>query len=137
MLRFTILRNEIITAASDVAEKVTRNSMFTPYPMHGMDDAMGMKLERWICFFALVNRNVSALLMIWWMSSVNYQNIIGGKPFFSLPSIPITFEGTVLLTGIATVLGMLILFNKLPKINSPLNDTDFMKEFLPINSVLL
>ncbi len=42
-------------------------------------------------------------------------------------SIPITFEGTVLLTGIATVLAMLILFNKLPKINSPLNDTDFMR----------
>jgi hypothetical protein len=66
--------------------------------------------------------------MMWWMGSQDYPNIIGGKPFFSLPpSIPITFEGTVLLTGFATVIGMLILLNKLPKINSPISDTEFMK----------
>lgn len=123
--------NEIITAASDVAGKgYEKFDVYTPYPMHGMDDAMGMKAPKvgYVSFALGLTGMCLALLMIWWMSSVNYQNIIGGKPFFSLPpSIPITFEGTVLLTGIATVLGMLILFNKLPKINSPLNDTDFMK----------
>ena len=36
--------NEIITAAADVAGKgYEKFDVYTPYPMHGMDDAMGMK----------------------------------------------------------------------------------------------
>lgn len=123
--------NEIIKAASEVTEKgYEKFDVYTPYPLHGMDDAMGMKSSKvgYVSFTLGITGMLLSLLMIWWMSSVNYPNIIGGKPFFSLPpAIPITFEGTILFTGIATVLGMLILFNQLPKINSPLNDTDFMK----------
>ena len=123
--------NEIMNAAATVAGKgYEKFDVYTPYPMHGMDDAMGMKSPKvgYVSFIFGFTGLALALLMMWWMSGVDYQNIIGGKPFFSLPpSIPITFEGTVLLTGIATVLGMLVLFNKLPAINSPLMDTDFMK----------
>lgn len=123
--------DEITRAAADVAGRgYEKFDVYTPYPLHGMDDAMGMKGSKvgYVSFALGLTGMCLALLMIWWMSSVNYPNIIGGKPFFSLPpAIPITFEGTILFTGIATVLGMLILFNQLPKINSPLNDTDFMK----------
>lgn len=123
--------NEIIEAASLVSGKgYEKFDVYTPYPLHGMDDAMGLgrpKIGR-LSFVMGLSGTVLALLMIGWMSGIDYKNIIGGKPFFSLPpSIPITFEVTILLTGIATVFGMLILFNKLPKINSPLNDTDFMR----------
>ncbi len=123
--------NEIISAASVVAGKgYEKFDVYTPYPLHGMDDAMGMKSSKigYVSFTLGLTGTCLALLMIGWMSGINYQNIIGGKPFFSLPpSIPITFETTILLTGIATVFGMLILFNNLPKINSPLNETEFMK----------
>ncbi|MEO6694942.1 MAG: quinol:electron acceptor oxidoreductase subunit ActD [Ignavibacteria bacterium] len=123
--------NEIIEAAAVVAGKgYEKFDVYSPYPLHGMDDAMGMKSSKvgYVSFTLGITGTFLALLMIWWMSSIDYPNIIGGKPFFSLPpSIPITFEVTILLTGIATVLGMLILFNKLPKINSPLNDTVFMR----------
>ncbi|MDQ3019847.1 MAG: DUF3341 domain-containing protein [Bacteroidota bacterium] len=123
--------NEIIEAAATVAGKgYEKFDVYTPYPLHGMDDAMGMGRPKvgYVSFALGITGTCLALLMIGWMSGINYQNIVGGKPFFALPSaIPITFETTVLLTGIATVLGMLILFNKLPKINSPLNDTDFMR----------
>lgn len=124
--------NEIMNAAATVAGKgYQKFDVFTPYPMHGMDDAMGLGPPKvgYVSFIFGLTGMILALVMMGWMSGVNYQNIIGGKPFFSLPpSIPITFEGTVLLTGIATVLGMLVLFNKLPAINSPLMDTEFMKE---------
>lgn len=123
--------NEVIEAASVVAGKgYEKFDTYTPYPLHGMDDAMGMEQSKVgiVSFLCGITGTCLALLMIGWMTGVDYKNIIGGKPFFSLPpSIPITFEVTVLLTGIATVFGMLILFNKLPKINSPLNDTEFMK----------
>lgn len=124
--------NEVTEAAAVVAGKgYEKFDVYTPYPLHGMDDAMGMKESKVgiVSFICGITGTMLALLMIGWMSGIDYQNIIGGKPFFSLPpSIPITFEATILLTGIATVFGMLILFNKLPKINSPLNDTPFMKD---------
>jgi mono/diheme cytochrome c family protein len=122
--------NEIIEAASVVAGKgYEKFDVYTPYPLHGMDDAMGLKSSKvgYVSFAMGLTGATLALFMIFWMSGINYPNIIGGKPFFSLPPfIPITFEGTILLTGIGTVLGMLILFNQLPKINNPLNDTSFM-----------
>lgn len=122
--------NEIINAASVVAGKgYEKFDVYTPYPMHGMDDAMGMSKPKigYVSFIFGFLGLFLALLMMWWMSGIDYQNIIGGKPFFSLPpSIPITFEGTVLLTGIATTLGLIILFAKLPSINSPIQDTEFM-----------
>ena len=46
---------------------------------------------------------------------MDYPLVIGGKPLFALePSIPITFELTVLLSAIATVVGMFGL-NGLPR----------------------
>lgn len=122
--------NEIVNAAAVAAGKgFEKFDTYTPYPLHGMDTAMGLKESKvgLVSFSCGITGTFLALLMIGWMTGIDYQNIIGGKPFFSLPpSIPITFEITILLTGIATTFGMLILFNKLPKINSPLNDTEFM-----------
>lgn len=123
--------NEVVDAAATVAGKgYEKFDAYTPYPLHGMDTAMGMNESKvgYVSLSLGITGTFLALLMMGWMTGIDYQNIIGGKPFFSLPpSIPITFEVTILLCGIATTLGMLILFNKLPKIDSPLNDTDFMK----------
>lgn len=123
--------DEIIKAAKEVSSKgYTKFDVFTPYPVHGMDDAMKLRPTRvgWVSFgFGLIG-TISALAMIGWMMGVDYKNVIGGKPFFNIPpSIPITFELTVLLGAIAAVLGMLIIFNKLPTISDPLQDTEFMK----------
>lgn len=122
--------NDIVDASCKTAEKGYKKfDAFTPYPVHRLDGAMGLEQSK-VGYIAFAGGSLGcflALLMIWWMSGVNYPNIIGGKPFFSLPpSIPIIFEGTILLTGFATVIGMLVLLNKLPKINNPLNDTPFM-----------
>jgi hypothetical protein len=54
--------------------------------------------------------------------------IIGGKPFFSLPAfIPITFEVTVLLATLSTVIGMLTFFFNYPENNHPLVDTAYLR----------
>lgn len=123
--------NEITEAAAAVAGRGYKKfDVYTPYPLHGMDTAMGMGAPKigYVSFIFGITGTSLALLMMIWMSTIDYPNIIGGKPFFGLPAgIPITFESTVLLCGIATVLGLLILFSKMPKLNSPLNDTDFMK----------
>ncbi|HLT24031.1 MAG TPA: quinol:electron acceptor oxidoreductase subunit ActD [Ignavibacteria bacterium] len=123
--------NEILLAADKVAKSDYKKfDVNTPYPVHGLDDAMRLKPTK-VGYFSFLFGFIgtcSALLMIGWMSGIDYRSIVGGKPFFSIPpSIPITFELTVLLSGLTTVGVMLFLFNKLPWNNNPLMDTNYMK----------
>lgn len=90
----------------------------TPFPVHGMDGAMGLKPTPlgWISFGGGMTGGSLAVLMQWWMGGVDYPLNIGGKPAFALhSSIPIIFELTILLTAFGTLFGMLGL-NRLPQL---------------------
>jgi mono/diheme cytochrome c family protein len=95
-----------------------------------MDKAMGLKRST-LGYVTLVFGFSAAafiLLFMWWTLSINYPMVIGGKPYFALPAfIPITFETTVLLGAIATFLGMIAVYFKLPANSHPLHDSDYMK----------
>lgn len=123
--------DEIINAAKKVVESgFTKFDVNSPYPVHGMDSAMKLKSSK-LGFVTLVmglTGGALALLFMYWTMSVNYRMVIGGKPFFAFPAlIPITFEVTVLLGTVATVIAMIVLFFKLPNNNHPLHDTNYMK----------
>jgi hypothetical protein len=115
--------NALVAACRKVRDAGFENwDAHTPFPIHGMDDAMGIKgtqlpfivLAGGLTGFAL------ALLMQWWMNAVDYPFIISGKPFFGLPAnIPVTFELTVLFSALATFLGMWGL-NGMPRLYHPL-----------------
>ncbi|MDJ0522589.1 MAG: DUF3341 domain-containing protein [Planctomycetota bacterium] len=102
----------------------------TPYPVHGLDAAMGLKPSP-LAFLCLGAGGVgagAAMLMQWWMSAVDYPVRIGGKPFFSWPAfVPIAFELFVLFASLATMGGMLVLC-KLGTWASPLHDSGVMAE---------
>lgn len=124
--------DEIMHAADVVSGSGYQNfDVNTPYPLHGMDDAMRLeptKLGLFTFIFGMMG-TLTAFSMIAWMMGIDYPNIIGGKPFFNIPpSIPIAFELTVLLGALGTVGTMLILFNRLPWINNPLHDTDYIRK---------
>ena len=123
--------DEIIHAAKEVSKAGYKNfDVNTPYPVHGMDRSMGLKRSKvgFVTTFLGFSGTAFILLFMFWTMSVDYPLVIGGKPFFSLPGfIPITFETTVLLGGIATFIGLLALFANLPSNNHPLHDTDYMK----------
>lgn len=98
-----------------------RLDALTPFPIHGMDEALGEKPSRlgFLVIFGGIVGMVSALLLQWWTSAVSYPLVIGGKPQFSFEySIPITFELTVLIAAFTTVIGMFAL-NGLPKFYHP------------------
>ncbi len=82
---------------------------FTPYPVHGLDVAMGIKRSRlpigaFIC--AMLGFS-SAVAMQYYMMGNDWPMIIGGKPFVGLPAwMPVTFELSILFTAY----GMGILF---------------------------
>lgn len=98
----------------------------TPFPVHGLEQAMGIK-RSWIpyvTFAAGITGGSLGLLLQYWTSSVSWALNIGGKPFFSIPAfIPITFELTVLFAALFSV-GALIIVCGLPKVDPPIIDVD-------------
>ncbi len=123
--------DEIIKAAKKVSSEGYNNfDVNTPYPVHGMDDAMKIKASK-LGFVTLVMGLAGAsiaLLFMYWTMSVDYPLVIGGKPFFAFPAfIPVTFEVTVLLATVSTVIAMIALFFRLPDNKHPLHDTEYMK----------
>ena len=72
---------------------------FTPYAVHGLEEAMGLRRSRltWVCFAAGLTGAACAMAFQVWTSAVDWPLNVGGKPFASIPAfIPITFELTVL-----------------------------------------
>jgi len=114
---------ELIGAARCLRDAgYTRWDVFSPYPIHGIDQAMGIRPTRlpWFVLVAGLTGGVLAILMQWWTNAVDYQFLISGKPLFSLPAnIPVTFEVIILFSAFTTFLGMLVL-NRLAEFHHPL-----------------
>jgi hypothetical protein len=124
--------NVVTAAARKVADSGFKNwDVNAPYPIHGIDKAMKMKpsmLGVVTLIFGLTGV-VVALALMWWTMSVDYPMVIGGKPYFSLPAfIPVTFEVTVILATVSTVVAMFAFFFGLPRNNHALHDTDYIKK---------
>jgi hypothetical protein len=96
--------------------------VFTPFPVHGLDKAMGMKSSKvgWFSFIGGVTGYTSGMLMIWYMNAYDYRIPVGGKPMFSpFAAFPPSYELTILLGAFGAILGMLFL-NRLPRLHHPL-----------------
>jgi len=88
----------------------------SPFPIHGMDDAMGMKRSPlgWIVGTVAFIALISGFALEWWTSTIDYPLVISGKPFFSYQAYgPVAFAIMVLSSAFAALLGMMAL-NKLP-----------------------
>lgn len=115
--------NELVHAATVVRDRgFTKTDAFSPFPIHGIDAALGIRPTRmaWIVLCIGICGGIGAMLMQWWMNAVDYPFLISGKPLFSLPAnIPVVFEVIVLSSAFATFFGMLAL-NRLPTLSNPL-----------------
>lgn len=122
-------QEDLIRAASTVRDAGFRNwDCHSPYPVHGLARAMGLKhspVGR-ICLTAGFVGAALAMLMQWWMNAIDYPVAIGGKPLFSWPAfVPITFAMFVLFAAIAAM-ACIVIFCKLGRWHSPLHDTGIM-----------
>jgi hypothetical protein len=94
-----------------------RLEAYSPFPVHGLVDAVGFKDEKvpWIVFMGgLVGASCGYLLQ-YYTSVIDYPMNVGGKPLNSLPMFfPVTYEMTILFASFGAFLGMLAL-NKLPQ----------------------
>jgi Protein of unknown function (DUF3341) len=98
----------------------------SPFPIHGMDAAMGLKDSRlgWIVVSCALAGLTTAFVMMYWMNGIDYPLIVGGKPADAVPSMaPILFELTILFSAFGAVIGMLVL-NGLPRHHHPIFESD-------------
>ncbi|HEY5959654.1 MAG TPA: quinol:electron acceptor oxidoreductase subunit ActD [Polyangiaceae bacterium] len=96
---------------------------YTPFPVHGIDGAMGIRPTRlpWIVLVAGTVGCATAIWLQWYTNAFDYKWIVSGKPFWSVPAtIPVTFELTVLFAALSALAAMLIM-NNLPLPSHPLD----------------
>ena len=94
----------------------------SPFPIHGMDQAMGLKRSPlgYIVFTVAVLGLVGIMSLMWWTSTTAYPLVISGKPLFSFQAfVPPAFAITILSAALTAVIGMLVL-NRLPQLFHPL-----------------
>ena len=93
----------------------------TPFPVHGLDKAMGLKPSRlpWMVLLGGLFGGTFAMAFLIWVSAYEYPLNIGGKPTWSVPAfVPITFEFTVLLSCLTAFFGLWFLC-RLPQLYHP------------------
>jgi len=114
----------LISASTKVREGGYRDwDTYTPFPVHGIDRAMGIKptILPLIVLIAGLAGCAGAVLLQWWTNAFDYKWLVSGKPYWSFPAnVPITFELTVLFASISCFVGMLLL-NRLPRPAHPLD----------------
>lgn len=123
---------ELIHAAEKIRDAGYKEfDCHSPFPIHGMDDAMGLKpsiVGKISGIGGLFGMTV-ALLMQWWTSAIDYPLIISGKPLFSLPAfIPVTFALTILFAAFGAVFGMFAV-NKMPQWHHTLFNSKQFEQF--------
>ncbi len=114
---------ELLHAAEGVhAAGYRRFDTHSPFPIHGMDGAMGLGNSK-VGIFSLgggLTGLALGYLLQWWTGAVDYPLNISGKPAFAIePSVPVMFELTILFSAIGAVIGMFAL-NGLPRPYNPL-----------------
>lgn len=107
---------------------------YTPFPVHGMDDALGQKpsrLPRACLAFGILGFATALGLQVW-TSAFDYPLRVGGKAFAAIPAfIPVLFELTVLFAGLGVVASLLFVSRLRPRFRVPhlhpgVNDSRFV-----------
>lgn len=109
---------DVYHAAETLRDAGYKNfEVYSPFPIHGMDQAMGLKPSPlgWIVLCGGAFGLMAGIGLQTWVATTAYRLVISGKPFFSYPAfVPVTFELMVLFSAFSAVFGMLYL-NKLPQ----------------------
>jgi len=112
-------------AAHKVREKgYQRWDVYSPFPVHGMDGAMGLGRSRlpYLVFIGGALGCISGFFLQVATQIWIYPTIVQGKPsnIFTLPAFfPVLFELTILFSALTVMVGFFI-FSQLPRLNHPL-----------------
>ena len=115
---------QLMEAIPSVKAKVSaRLNAYTPYPVHGIGKALGLRkspVGGMVFVMGLIGA-LSAMAFELWTAGIDYPLVTAGKPYLSWQSfVPIMFEVTVLFACFTSGLGMLFLLNRLPFFRHPM-----------------
>jgi hypothetical protein len=110
---------ETLRAAAEraYAAGYRRMDAYTPFPVHGLAEALGFHRDRvaWLTFLGGLIGGGGGYFLQYYGATWGYRIDVGGRPYHSWPAfIPIAFETTILGAALATVVGMFVL-NHLPQ----------------------
>ena len=115
--------DKLIEAAAKVRAAGFRHfDAYSPFPIHGLDEAMHFTDPRipWFAFFGGLTGAMLGFGLQYFIAVVDYPLNVGGKPLNSWPQFaPVMFECTVLCTGISTFVSQWAL-NGLPRLHHPI-----------------
>ncbi len=116
----------VIEAANSAREAgYKKMDAYTPFPVNGLDEALGMTNTRlgWLVLLGGITGGLAAFAMQYYANAIFYPLNIGGKPLNSWPNfIVITFECTILFASFTAGLFMLAR-NGLPQPYHPIFNT--------------
>jgi hypothetical protein len=99
--------------------------VFSPYPVHGIDDALGIERSRLpiaAFFYGMCGLAFALWLQIYTLG-FDWPMIIGGKPAIALPAfIPVSFELTVFFTCHGMVITFYTISKLYPRFKTPVLD---------------
>lgn len=134
---------KLMDAVRDIRSQGLKiHDVITPFPVHGLEDAMGLKESRLHItgFLYGITGTTIAFTFMTWVMTKNFPEVYGGKPFFSFPAfIPILFEFTVLCASVGMTLTWLIRCGLYPgrfreTLDNRLTDDKFAVVFSPDNA---
>jgi len=99
-----------------------RWDVHAPFPVHGIDNAMGIRptILPWLVLGAGITGLCLGAILIAYTNGYEYPFYSSGKPVMSVPTwVPVMFELTILFAALTAVFGMLGL-NALPQLYNPL-----------------
>jgi len=110
-----------------------RWDVFSPFPIHGLNDAMGVKrsILPWFVFFGGATGTTTAFLLAYITQVIIYPTVVQAKPanIFTTPAFfPIMFELTILFSAFTTLFGCFAMMG-LPRWNHPLFTSEKFKKF--------
>lgn len=118
---------DLMDAAAEVKKAGYRDfDAYSPFPIHGMDDAMGLKPSKlgWIVLAHGIVGLIGGVALQSWAMDIAYPMHISGKPYLNFPAfVPVTFALVILLASFGAFLGLFSL-NKLPRLHNPLFNSD-------------
>jgi hypothetical protein len=119
--------HDIFEAAGKIRDAgFKRWDTFTPFPVHGLDQQMGLRRSKVPCLTLVcgITGFTTGVLITWYMNGYDYPLVVGGKPYWSMIyPFPVFYECTILFSAFGAFFGQ-FLFNLLPQHYHPVFNSE-------------
>lgn len=102
------------------AQGYRRLDAFSPFPVEGVQEALGLRDRRlgYVAFLGAV-AGLAATMAVAWYVTIDYPINVGGRPLFAVPAFAVIGFEVMILATVAFAIGGMLVLNRLPRLNHP------------------